>query len=51
MGTNTGDYVQTTSSVDGAERWWHGFATPWCESDIPVQICEASAADLLESLK
>ena len=33
------------------ETWWHDFASPWCEAGIPVQICESTASDLLESLK
>lgn len=46
-----GGWDAVKSDPLGGEAWWHGFATPWCESGIPVQICEATASDLLESLK
>lgn len=51
MGTHTMSYPSHITAVDGVERWWAGFASPWCESSIPMQICEAGPADLLESLK
>jgi hypothetical protein len=51
MGLQTMYYPSHTTAVDGVERWWQGFASPWCESQIPVQICESSPADILESLK
>lgn len=47
----TMSYQSHITAVDGVERWWSGFASPWCESEIPVQICESNAADILESLK
>jgi len=47
----TQGWVQTRDTVEAASRYWHGFATPWCEAGIPVQTCEATAGDLLESLK
>ena len=50
MGSING-WGQVNSLADGGEQWWRGFASPWCESGIPVQICEATASDLLESLK
>ena len=43
-------YASHVTAVDGVERWWDGFARPWCESEIPVQICESNAADILASL-
>jgi len=50
MGSVNG-YSGVNADAQGGERWWSGFATPWCESGIPVQICESTASDLLESLK
>ena len=46
-----GGWQQIYSNPVGGEIWWSGFASPWCEANIPVQICEATASDLLESLK
>ena len=48
---SVGGYEAVNSDPTGGETWWRGFATPWCESGIPVQICEATASDLLESLR
>ena len=50
MGSVSG-YAAVNTDPLGGETWWRGFATPWCESEIAVQICEATASDLLESLK
>jgi hypothetical protein len=51
IGTMTGAYAQTLHSTFGASAWWAGFALPWCEAGIPVQICESEPSDILESLK
>ena len=48
---SVGGYEAVSSDPTGGETWWRGFATPFCESGIPMQICEATASDLLESLK
>jgi hypothetical protein len=42
---------QTQTLVNGSSLWWEGFATPWCEAGIPVQVCETSASDVLETLR
>lgn len=47
----TSGWEQTRTGVDSASTYWHGFATPWCEAGIPVQTCESTAGDLLETLK
>jgi hypothetical protein len=47
----TNSYESHITTVDGIERWWAGFAQPWCEAGIPVQICESNAADILQSLQ
>ena len=47
----TGGWGQSRESVDSASRYWAGFATPWCEAGIPVQTCESTAGDLLETLR
>jgi hypothetical protein len=51
MGSYSSGWEQTLVAIDGGELWWQGFASPWCESGIPVQICESTASDLMESLK
>jgi len=47
----TQDFEHSLNITDGAERWFHGFATPFCESGIRVQVCEASPADVMETLR
>jgi hypothetical protein len=47
----TSVWAQTREGVDTASRYWAGFAAPWCEAGIPVQTCEATASDLMESLR
>lgn len=51
IGTHTMQYASHLTTADGVERWWQGFAQPWCESAIPLQVCESQPADVLESLK
>lgn len=46
-----GGWAQVAGDPEGGERWWAGFASPWCDAGIPVQICEATASDLLESVR
>ena len=48
---SVGGWSEVASDAMAHENWWHDFATPWCETGIPVQICESTASDLLESLK
>jgi hypothetical protein len=50
MGSISG-WPEISSSAIAHEQWWYDFATPWCTDEIPVQICESTASDLLESLK
>ena len=47
----TSSWAQSREGVDTASRYWAGFAAPWCEAGIPVQTCEATASDLMESLR
>ena len=47
----TSGWAQSREGVDAASRYWAGFAAPWCEAGIPVQTCESTAGDLLESLR
>ena len=42
---------QTQTGHNASSVWWEGFATPWCEAGIPVQACECSASDVLETLR
>lgn len=51
MGTNLGSFPYGFNSTSGPDRWWAGFASPWCESGIPVQICESTGADIMASLR
>ena len=44
-------WPETQVGVNASSQWWQGFATPWCEAGIPVQACESSASDVLESLR
>lgn len=50
MGSWTSQWSQTQTGASTASEWWQGFATPWCEAGIPVQVCESTAGDVLESL-
>jgi len=47
MGTNLNSYPYGFNSTHGPDDWWSGFATPWCDSEIPVQICESTGADIM----
>jgi hypothetical protein len=51
MGQMTQQYEHSINETGGAQRWFEGFATPFCEANIPVQICESSPAEILETLK
>ena len=52
MGSWTGGgWAQTTAGVDTASTFWRGWASPFCEAGIPMQACEASASDMLETLR
>ena len=51
LGSFSSDWTSHTLTVDATSTWWQGFASPFCEANIPVQICESLISDLLESLK
>lgn len=51
MGTNLQNFPYAFNSTGGADTWWEGFASPWCEAGIQVQICESTGADIMQSLR
>lgn len=51
IGSWSSAWSQTQTTPIASSQWWSGFASPWCESGIPMQVCEAGAKDLLESLQ